>query len=109
MADFSVVYTKNFKKEDFAAGGRVLTIKGAELADFPGREEGKREKKVRLLFLEDERGVVLNKTRYEDVVAIAGAKDSDRWVGVKVEVFLDPTVRNPNGPRGGIGIRKPTA
>jgi hypothetical protein len=107
MPSAAQVHQSNFRKEDFEAGPRVLTIKICQVETFEDRKTGKLDKKLRLRFLEDDRGCVLSKTRTQDTIAVAGSDDYDKWVGVKVELFLDPTIRNPDGKRGGIGIRQP--
>jgi hypothetical protein len=106
MPSASQVYQSNFRKEDFQAGPRALTIKAAAVQVF--EKDGKVDKKLVLKFLEDDRGCVLSKTRTEDTIAVAGTDDYEKWTGVKVELFYDPTVRAPDGKRGGIGIRKPS-
>jgi hypothetical protein len=106
MPDVTHIYERYFKAPDLQAGPRVLTIKAGAIEKLK-RQDGEENTKVVAYFLEDERGLVLNKTRFADLTALTGSTNTDKWVGTKVEVFFDPTVRNPNGPRGGLGVRAP--
>jgi hypothetical protein len=104
------LYQRNFAKENFQAGPRIMTIKEVTVEVFKSKGPDKPdEKKLVLRFLEDERGCVCSKTRAEAVETITGTDDYTKWAGTKIELFYDPTIRNPNGGKGGIGIRKPSA
>ena len=48
--------------------------------------DGNGKMKPVLYFEDRERGVVLNATRYETVSAMAKSRDTDNWVGMRVQV-----------------------
>lgn len=103
------IYQRNFRKEDFAEAPRAFTVKDVTKETFQPRDgHGKVESKLRMLFIEDDRGLIMSKTRVEDMIAITAADDYTKWPGTKVELFLDPTIRDPRGGRGGIAVRRPS-
>lgn len=98
---------KNFAATDVQQGPRVLTVKAAAPEQMPvDQKTGKQETKLRLTFLEDARGLILNRERGTFMVTAFG-EDYSKWIGAKVELFFDPTARGFAGARGGIGLRKP--
>jgi hypothetical protein len=60
-----------------------------------------------VLFTNLEKGMVLNKTRGDQIAEIAGSKKFRNWVGVWIEMFNNPTVIFRGKITGGIRVRKP--
>jgi hypothetical protein len=62
----------------------------------------------RVVYFENlEKGLVLNKTRGEEIAAIVGSKFYDDWPGTEIEMYDDPTVPFGGEVKGGIRVRKP--
>ena len=53
--------------------------------------EGKVENKPVVTFTTGRKQLVLNNTNWDSIVAITGEEDSDRWVGVRIELYPDTT------------------
>lgn len=101
MADVTSEFSQFFKKEDLR-GPRVLTITNSE-RDEIGRGDDRETKRV-LYFEEDPRGVVLNKSRFTQLVEITGSADSDQWVGKKITLVVDPNVKYAGKKVGGLAF-----
>lgn len=102
MPSANEMYSKTFRKEDFQVAPRVLTVSKVEPKEFENAKGP--EMKLVLYFLEDRRGCVCSRDRKNAMVAIAG-DDYGKWPGTQVELFYDPTIKDPRGGRGGIAIR----
>lgn len=86
--------SKFLKSEDVeAAGGEMtLTISKVERKEY--EDEGKKEVKGVLSFVEDERQLSLNVTNTNAVVAMYGGQNIDTaWVGKKITLYVDPNVK----------------
>ena len=68
---------------DVPESGTVVTIAGVSLADV-GRNK---ETKPILNTREFDKGVVLNKTNWRNLVNITKEEDSDGWFGKQVELY----------------------
>jgi hypothetical protein len=102
MPDFSASFAKFFKADDLKESARTLTIKSAQIEEISTGEGKPKENKPVLRFEEDERGIVLNKTRNDALVDAFGKGD---WTAKKIELFFDPTVKFGGKRVGGIGIK----
>lgn len=102
MPDFSASFSKFFKAEDVKLAARTLTIKSAGMEIIESENGAKKESKPVLRFVEDERGLVLNKGRNDALVEALGLGD---WAGAVVEMFFDPNVKFGGKKVGGIGIK----
>lgn len=102
MPDYSAKYQTYFKAENFKEGPRTLTIKSAAL-EKPSRESD--EERVVLYFEEDERGLVLNKTRYDELSEIFGSHNTDKFVGGKIDLYYDPNIKFGGKKVAGIAVR----
>lgn len=103
MADYSSFFSSYFKAEDVQEAPRVVTIKSVGYEDV-GRDENK-DKKLVMRVDEDERGLTLNKTRYLDLAEMFGSKDSDKWIGKKVKLIFDPSIKFGGRKVGGIACQ----
>jgi len=104
MPDLSSFFNKFFKAEDFLESPRTLTIKTIKVEEVGGNDGKPKERKPVLFFDEDDRGVTLNKARFETCVELFGTKDSDKWIGKKIQLVRDPDVKYGNKKVGGIAI-----
>jgi hypothetical protein len=99
----SALFSSFFKAEDFKEASRVLTVKSVAPAKVG--PEGRQEEKLVLKVEEDERGITLNKTRYNDLGEIFGSLDTDTWAGKKVKVIFDPSIKFGGRKVGGIACQ----
>ncbi len=105
----SETYSNNYRAEDFKGQPpRVWTVKNVTEEKMPvDAQTGKSATKFRLEFLEERRGIILNKTNATYIAALFG-DDTGGWLGQKLEFFFDPTAKGFSGKLGGIGIRLPS-
>jgi hypothetical protein len=97
-----MIQSKFLRKEDFEED-RVMTIKNVKLEDMPG-DDG--QQKWVLYFREEAKGMALNVTTIR-VLEQAYGDDSDRWIGNKVKVYVDPNVSFGGRVVGGLRLRTP--
>jgi hypothetical protein len=102
MPDFNACFAKFFRADDLKATSRTLTIKSALIEEISTGEGKPKENKPVVRFVEDDRGVVLNKSRNEALVETFG---TDSWDGKKVELYFDPNIKFGGKRVGGIGIK----
>jgi len=99
----SALFSSFFKAEDFKEAPRVFTV--ASVAPQTIGPEGRQEEKLVLKVEEDERGITLNKTRYQDLGEIFGSLDTDEWIGKKVKLIFDPSIKFGGRKVGGIACQ----
>jgi hypothetical protein len=58
-----------------------------------------------ILYLEDSKPLVLNKTNINRLVAAIGSNDADDWVGKSIIAYCDPTIEFGSEIVGGIRLR----
>ena len=97
-----MIVSKFLRKEDFDED-RVMTIKGVKLEDMPG-DAG--DQKWVLYFREEAKGMALNVTTIR-VLEKAFGDDSDRWIGNRVKVYVDPNVSFGGKIVGGLRLMPP--
>lgn len=95
---------KYLKQEDFEPE-KVMTIKGANYFMLK-KDDGTEEKKVGIIFEEDPRPLIMNKTNWADLGNILGSTDSDDWIGQKATFYRDPNVRFGSKVVGGIKVKE---
>lgn len=93
-----------FKKEDLT-GPLTLTIQDVKKIEI-GRDENLEEKWA-VFFVEDRRGVTLNKTRKDQLVEITDSAESDDWIGKRVRLVIDPGVKYQGKKVGGLAFEAP--
>src|SRR4051794_24531858 len=87
MANYKELYSGAFfKAEDVKARPIIAAIARAEEVKM---NDGK-EKLV--IYLEGyKRGIVLNGTRYDQIVELTKTHETDDWIGTKIGVYADKT------------------
>jgi hypothetical protein len=95
--------SRYLKKEDFPSP-RILTIGTAREEEVTVRG-GEPKEKIILYFEEIEKGLVSNMAHGDTLFAITGSDDPDKWVGAKVEVYVNPNVEFGGKKEGGIRLR----
>jgi hypothetical protein len=99
MPDFSSFLEKYFKASAFGPGQTYdLTISKLVLEEV-GQD---REQKPVAFFVEDPRGLVLSGAKYNLLAQKAGTRDADKFVGLKVRLSNDPTIRYKGKITGGV-------
>ncbi len=78
---FGQLYSQYFKAADFGDGPKTFTIVAVR-AERVGRDDDK--DKLVVYVEEDERGITLNKGRYNALVDIFADDDVDKWVGGEI-------------------------
>jgi hypothetical protein len=98
-------FKSNYLKAAEIGTKRVLvTIDRVEIERIEG--ESKEDKPV-LYFAGHERGLVLNRTNADEITAIIGDPETDRWSGHKIVLYVDPTVMYAGKRVGGIRVMAP--
>jgi hypothetical protein len=85
IMDINSLFPSNYLRADDFVQPRVFTIRGITVEEI-GEE---RQKKPVLQFVEDPRGLVLNKTN-AGMIAHSYGKDTDGWVTRQVELRAEP-------------------
>ena len=88
MADLSSLLDRWFKVTTVSSP-ITLTVKGVESVSVRN-PDGREEKKPIVYVLEDERGLVLNGTRYDVFAKAAGTRDVSKWTGIRFILSSDP-------------------
>lgn len=83
---------------------RPVTVTIERVVEEQVGEEGKQEPRLILYFRGKQKGLCLNKTNFETLLALTGHDETDRWIGITVQLFNDMSVTF-NNSRGGIRIR----
>jgi hypothetical protein len=103
MPDLSSFFSKFLKAEDLKEGPRTLTIKN--VAEQEVGKDDKKEPKLVMTFDEDDRGCTLGSVRYEQATEIFSSKNTDVWIGKKIQLVFDPSVKYAGKRVGGIAFR----
>lgn len=97
-----MIQSKFLRKEDFDED-RIMTIRSLALEDMPG-DDG--TQKWVLYFTEDRKGMALNITTIR-VLEAAFGDHSDKWIGKRVKVYVDPNVSFGGKVVGGLRLMPP--
>lgn len=103
MADMSALLDRYFKADSLDEP-RVLTVKEV-VAEVVKSPDGNTDQKPVLYVEEDPRGLILNGTRYDAFALAAGSRDTDKWVGLKFELSVDPDIKFGGRKVGGLAVR----
>lgn len=101
MPDMSAEFNRFFRKEDLT-GPLPLTIAGVEKIQVGKGDDA--EDKWTVFFEEDQRGVTLNKSRQEQLTEITGSTFSEKWIGKRVHLVVDPNVKFGGKKVGGLAF-----
>lgn len=96
-------------KQDLDDGRPVVyTIKDVNMEEVKS-QHGSENKMVMRFNEMGSKPWILGKERIQTVIDATGTRDPAQWVGMRIEVYLDKTVRNPNDPQnpGGLRARSP--
>jgi hypothetical protein len=87
-------------------GKPPMTLTIADVTEELMGRGGRQETKCFLWFVENLKGLQLNKTRVRTLEAAFGP-DSEGWVGKRVRLTFDPTVEFGGRSVGGVGLQTP--
>lgn len=96
--------SKYLSKGDVGEDGLILTVKGFRYESVKG-DDGDEDKMV-LLFVEDVKPMIMNRTNAQLMAIATGANKAGDAVGKQVVVFNDPTVSFGGKVTGGLRIKK---
>jgi hypothetical protein len=86
----------------------VVTIERISANAVKSREKPRGERRNFAHFKGKQKPLGLNVTNCETIESLAGSPNTDRWVGLTIQLYVDPRVRYPSG-RYGPAIRiRPT-
>jgi hypothetical protein len=97
-----------YLKQADVGDGVAATIRTVVKENIAARDQEPELGRV-VFFHELEKGLVLNKTKGEQIAAIAGSRKFRHWRGVRVELWADPRVTMKGRVTGGIRVRPPKA
>lgn len=100
----SFLKAEALKGQNGKYGTLSVTIAGLRTGNF---DDGTEQRICS--FEEDDRELGLNVTNFDKLVELTGEEDDDNWVGHKIELFVDETVRFKGKLIPAIRIRKPSA
>lgn len=106
MPDISQLSKSNYLKRADVQRPMLVTIKDVVQEQMKD-EHGQPESKWVIYFLEQERGMVLNKTNAELIALFTKERNTDNWTGHKVVLYDDPTISFGGKLVGGIRVRAP--
>lgn len=104
MPSYKTAFGSFLKQEDLQ--GKAVRVQIAHVGPEEVKDEnGKMEKKLLMHFVGKDKALILNRTNCEAVEAILGTDDYEAWIGAKVILFTDPTVKFGGKTVGGLRIR----
>jgi hypothetical protein len=106
MPSFKTVFGSFLKTEDLQGKSVRVMVEGVSLETIKGHEGAADERKLVAKFAGKDKGLVLNKTRCEQLEAIFGTDDYDQWVGA---VTLSPGTTKYGGKTVGCVDISPAA
>ena len=83
---------------------RVLTIRKVTDETVTG-EGGKKDDCMVIYWEEDEKPMIMNKTNCKMVSKVVGSPITERWIGHRIQLWYDPSVKFGSNTVGGIRIR----
>lgn len=104
MPDFTASFSKTFNVASCPPEGLELTIK--EVKQVTLGQGPSAEQKPVVFFHEDPRGVALSKKRYATLTAMFRSPNTDKWIGQKVRLVVDPTISMGGRQCGGLHFEK---
>jgi hypothetical protein len=80
------MFPSNYLKAADVDGDMMLTIKSVDMHVFKSRD-GSEDEKPLVMFKEEERGLVLNKTNTKLIARALGSDETDDWVGKTITLY----------------------
>ena len=106
MPTISEMLPSSYLKKEDCDPAILVTI--SEIKHENLAMEGKPpELKWVMMFVEQEKGIVLNSTNIQLAASICASQDTDDWIGKKIVLYSDPNISFQGKLVGGIRIRAP--
>ena len=106
MATVSDLSNSKYLSKGDVAKPVVVTVTGLQQENV-ARQNEKPKMKYIMYFKELDKGLVMNPTNGNAMLAITGSEQLEAWTGAKIVLFNDPTVSFGQKQVGGIRIRAP--
>ena len=106
MPKTSEMRESKFLKQTDIGAGALMTVSSCERYNV-AKEGAEPEHKWCLAFEETDKPLVLNSTNIQLCERIFASDDTDRWVGKRVVLYVDPNVSYGGKVVGGIRVRAP--
>jgi hypothetical protein len=91
----------------FPKGERIWTIRDVRKETIEPQDGAATTKNVMHFAEEEATPMVVNPTNW-DVLEGAWGEESDAWIGKRIQLYIDPSVRNPSGgDPGGVRLKIP--
>lgn len=103
----TMISSKYLTKEDVGepGDGTIVTVQGLKEANI-ARDNEEPKMKWLVKFREFPKPMVLGSTTLQLAAMILGSKNTDDWIGKKIEVYHDPSITFGDKLVGGIRFRK---
>lgn len=78
----------------------VVEIEKMTVERLRNKDKAKGEQRNVAHFRNHRKGLGLNVTNAETLTSLAGSPDTNRWVGLRIQLYVDQGARYPNGTTG---------
>lgn len=95
--------SKYLKKSDTTETGRIVTVKSLTSENVGSPD--KPEPKWIMFFEELPKALVMNKTNLKRAAVIFNSKQTEDWIGRKVNLYFDPMVEFAGEIKGGLRLK----
>ena len=104
----TMIESKYLTKNDVGdpGDGTMVTVQALKQANI-ARDDEEPKMKWLIKFREFPKPMVLGSTTLQLAALILGSKNTDDWIGKRIEVFHDPSVTFGDKLVGGLRFRKP--
>jgi hypothetical protein len=106
MPKTSEMRESKFLKQTDIGAGMLMTVSGCDRHNV-AKEGADPELKWCLAFEESDKPLVLNSINIQLLEQIFASDDTDKWIGKRVVLYVDPTVAFQGKVVGGIRVRAP--
>jgi hypothetical protein len=92
--------TRSAKAGRDVYGTTVVEIEKMTVEKVKSRQKPKGERRNFAHFKGHKKALGLNVTNAETLVSISGSPETARWVGLKIQLYVDPQADYPSGKKG---------
>ena len=87
----------------------IVRIEKMSVGRVKSREKPRGERRNYAHFTGKSKPLGLNVTNAETLQSLSGSPDTERWVGLTIQLYVDPQARYPSGKKGPAIRIRPTA
>lgn len=95
--------SKFLKKSDTTEAGKIVTVQSLSSTNVGSPD--KPEDKWTMSFVELDKPLVMNKTNLKRAAVIFNSKQTEDWIGKKVNLYFDPMVEFAGEIKGGLRLK----